>query len=150
MLENNKSRGKRIHNVLLKLPFSLTPFKDEIFPDSKHLKFPDFSLNISWPVETMIKLLHPFEHPHLWFCSTNITLGIWRNQTTRNKQLLSWVRLTIKINLQQQWIAMDTYWKIKIFHIVLLVNKSVFASIDSTENIILLSNPLDSSVYSVV
>ena len=44
---------------------------------------------------------------------------------------------------------MDSYWKIKIFHIVLLV-KCVFASIDSPENIILLSNPLDSSVYSVV
>ena len=122
MLENNKSRGKKNTYVLLKPPFSLTSFKDEIFPDSKHLKFPDFSLNISWPVETMIKLSHPFQHPHLWFCSTNITLGIWRNQTTRNKQLLSRVRLTIKINLQQQWITMDTYWKIKIFHIVLLVN----------------------------
>ena len=44
---------------------------------------------------------------------------------------------------------MDSYWKIKIFHIV-FISKSVFATIDGTENIILLSNPLDSSVYSVV
>ena len=151
MLENNKSRGKRIHNyVLLKPPFSLTSFKDEIFPDSKHLKFPDFSLNITWPVETMIKLSHPFQHPHLWFCSTNITLGIWRNQTTRNKQLLSWVRLTIKINLQQQWITMDSLLENQDFSHCFIFSKCVFASIDSTENIILLSNPLDSLVYSVV
>ena len=31
-----------------------------------------------------------------------------------------------------------------------LISKCVFASIDSTENITMLPNPLDSSVYSVV
>ena len=55
MLENNKSRGKRINmHVLLRFHFPLTSSK--IFPDD--VKFPDFSLTL--------KNFFPWPFPHLW------------------------------------------------------------------------------------
>ena len=45
---------------------------------------------------------------------------------------------------------MDSLLENQDFSDCFIFSKCVFASIDSTENIILLSNPLDSLVYSVV
>ena len=61
MLENKKSRGKRINmHALLRLHFPLTYSKDINF-SWQEVKFPDleefFSLSISSPVATMFDLL---------------------------------------------------------------------------------------------
>ena len=58
MLENKKSRGKRINmHALLRLHFPLTYSKDINF-SWQEVKFPDFSLTL--------KNFFPFPFPHQW------------------------------------------------------------------------------------